>query len=337
MRPDDDCPQTDAVIDAYTRDRLVAEATLSDHVGRCRVCASAVADLLVRGSPGLMGLLEGLDGLDVLDDDPVAPDERVNGHRFGPELTENEAALFAAEGFTSTVEPDALSARDRYRLDRLMDAMQAPRAPRPDLHVVDGGDADPPRPARRPARRAVRRWAGFAIAAAALMAVGLALMVDDGAGEATPDLAMRGSAVGLELGVGETRCTPGEPGATKPCAWSAGSEALTLHVRVEPHAKARHLVVVARDSTGDVTVLYPESGKAGVPLEETRSRASDTCRDALCWLEGGRYEVPPGQLSVVALFAERPLDARAFSGDWAPEDWSAAVELVERFELEVVH
>ena len=105
-----------------------------------------------------------------------------------------------------------------------------------------------------------------------------------------------------------------------------------MHYRLEPHAETRYLMVIARDAEGDLTVLYPLDVEQA-PLSPTRGRTKD-CKGGLCWLEGGRYEVPPGALEVAAVFSAAPLPRGQLLADWAPEKWRAA-GIVERFTLDV--
>ena len=194
-----------------------------------------------------------------------------------------------------------------------------------------------------------RPWL-FGVAALAAVAVLAVLVSGPGSGDRLgallpPDtLTARGSQVGMELGVGGRRCSGvRDPagwafrlGKAEPCTWRASSEVFTMNVRVEPGASARYVAVIARDEAGEVSLLYPDSKAADTRLETTRGRRDEGCNEDLCWLEGGRYDVPAGRLSVVAVFSSAPLPVSEMTGEWAPWQWAGAERLVERFELEVV-
>jgi len=325
------CEHRSDVLAALAAGRLVASASLLAHVGGCAICATAAG-------AGLFG--------DALDGALAARSD----------LSEDEAALLLSDWGEPMPDTSTLSADDRRRLHRAARAFDedagsgGPSVERRlwALGVRPSGVAEPA-PARsgRPARPIAPRWMLMVAAAAVvLLAVRWSGVLEDewrGILADTTDVARAGT-VDLEIGLGERRCTGlRDPagwafrfGAAAPCRWPISAETFTLNVRVEPDADTRYLAVFARDDAGEVTLLYPKDAAQPSPLVTTVGRKSDLCVDGLCWLEGGRYDVVPGRLSVVAVFSTEPLPTVDMLSRWAPRWWVGPERLVQRFELEVV-
>lgn len=334
------CDRQSEVLAAFDADQLSELPALQAHADHCTTCDRAI---VVRLRDGLLA------------------SGRIGRARPpGRPSLEDEAALLAGGfGPAIDVEPwlDPLPV-DALPVDPLpVDAL--PVEPLPNDTTTPASDPvrlaevhrltppGPPSPHRRP-------WAPWAIAlgaAAAVMLLAVALGGLERGGEtrialteASPELLARGATVGMELGIGERRCSGvRDPagwayrlGAAAPCPWKASAETFTMNVRVEPAADTRYVAVFAREHGGETTLLYPGPDAEAAPLDTTRGRLSDGCVEDLCWLEGGRYDVAPGHLAVVAVFSKTPLPVTEMAAQWAPWRWAGADRLVERFELEVV-
>ncbi len=193
-------------------------------------------------------------------------------------------------------------------------------------------------------------WAAgiVAAAAAALLVVGIGSMFGDLdwilASLGGPErLNIRGAIVDMELALGDRKCVGDHDptgrefrdGEAEPCVWKRSVETFTMNVRIEPGAVTRYVAVFARDVNGELSLLYPDPGQVQTPLEPTVDRTAGCAKD-FCWLEGGRYDVPAGPLSVVAVFSADPLPVDDMMKTWAPVRWEGDRRLIERFEVEVV-
>lgn len=333
------CERTVEVCAAVEAGRLMASPSLMTHVDGCNPCSAALGVWLL--GPSLDHHLG--DG---------AESECAQGVEATEGLSENEAAILLSGFGRSDVEIADLATDDLDRLRRVASVVDAaaPHAPSAvrRLGLTDSGasPADDEEPGRASARGPRSVWR-LAIAAALVVAAGIATWVtrDDAPGLLSSDpKEMRGLPVEMTLGLGPRLCDSmwdsrrGERAGVeaRPCQWQAAVETFTMNVQVEPKARNRYVVVLARDESGDVSLLYPEVGAVAEPLVNTRGRNSKGCRAGLCWLGGGRYDVPPGRLSVVAVFASEPLPVEEMAGAWSRKRWMQPGRFVQRFEVEVV-
>lgn len=317
------CPQSTEVMEARSAGRLEDDTALVAHIGDCPICSRALAQATL-GGPLLAALAE-----------PFAP----LAEEFEP-LDEDTAAMIAS-GWMEPPPAGTYSPADEARLRRMMSTLEAAEAEGSgEDAAVDpaaaperrGAEVVPLDRARRLRRRAAVTAGALVVAAAAMLALFVQPPNPTFTFVERPTLVERGSLAGLELVLDRRVCAPSNSPAATPCPWIATREPLTMHYWLEPQAKTRYLMVIARDAEGDLTVLYPPDAEQ-TPLSPTRGRTND-CRDGLCWLEGGRYEVPPGVLEVAAVFSVDPLPRGRLLADWAPEKWRAT-GIVDQFTLDV--
>lgn len=345
------CPHMTEVVEAHRAGRLDDEPALFAHLDTCPSCTRAVTRAAIDAALA----------------EPFGASPARGAYA---RLDENTAAMIAA-GLIEPPAPGTLSPADEARLAKVIASLAHAEALDEPLETLDeplealdeplewldepvrGVDA-PVEPERRAlgggaavavvghpeeqvgaevvsldtARR--RRWwwatAGLVslAATAALFIQPMTVSMAHDAGVSR--LEARNGRATLDLFVGGKQCGAAER-VVSPCAWTTSRETVDMFYLLEPKATTRYLVVLARDAEDGITVLYPSDAHQS-PLDVTRG-----CKNGLCWLEGGRYDAPPGRVDLVAVFSVEPLDPTELAAQWAPDTWKA-MGVVERFTLE---
>ncbi|MCA9537441.1 MAG: hypothetical protein KC620_01055 [Myxococcales bacterium] len=200
-----------------------------------------------------------------------------------------------------------------------------------------------------PARRSWLRlvWLPALATASAALLIGL-WPRDESPGVAEgPPPVVRGEHTTAEVIVGDRACHPPSTADAPPCRWQATGEGLWVQYYRTEGAPTRNAVVLSRDATGDVRVLFPEKADAPgwqtAPVPVTVGRQSPDCRDDMCVLARLKSGVPPlssglppGRFDVLVVFTPKP------SAEQTPADlWASALAINDssvrqKFILEVV-